>query len=126
MATRKLGCIHMYVMQIRPKNYIIPQGIIKLYQLLEKKSRFENKIKHLKSIDQSSKGKGYDGKSFKKKMEILQENTKKNGKENFNGTLKPITMGCRQFVFHPKLLDPKFMPFLLTTHRVGTKNLGLS
>jgi hypothetical protein len=46
---------------------------------LEKNYRFENKTKHLKSIDQSSKGKGYDGKNFKKQMEKLQENTKKNG-----------------------------------------------
>jgi hypothetical protein len=35
-------------------------------------------------------------KSFKKKMENLQENTKKNGKESFNGTPKPIIMGCYQ------------------------------
>ncbi len=29
-------------------------------------------------------------------MEKLQENIKKNGKENFNGTPKPITMGYCQ------------------------------
>jgi hypothetical protein len=33
---------------------------------LEKNSRFEKKAKHLKGIDQSSKGKGYDGKDFLK------------------------------------------------------------
>jgi hypothetical protein len=63
---------------------------------LLKKSRFETKVKHLKGIDQSSKGYNYDDKSFKKQMEKLQENTKKNGKESFNGTPKPIIMGCCQ------------------------------
>ncbi len=29
-------------------------------------------------------------------MEKLQENTKKNGKQSFNGTPNPITMGCCQ------------------------------
>jgi hypothetical protein len=29
-------------------------------------------------------------------MEKLQDNTKKNGKESFNGTPKPIIMGCCQ------------------------------
>jgi hypothetical protein len=28
--------------------------------------------------------------------EKLQENTKENGKESFNGTPKPMTMGCCQ------------------------------
>jgi hypothetical protein len=36
-----------------------------------KKSKFEKKRKRLKGIDQSSKGKGYDGKSFKKQVEKL-------------------------------------------------------
>ncbi len=53
-------------------------------------------IKHLKGIDQSSKGKGNDGKSFKKQMEKLPENIKKNGKKNFNGTPKCDSMGCYQ------------------------------
>jgi hypothetical protein len=48
---------------------------------LEKNYRFENKAKHLKGIDQSLKGKGYDGKNFKKQVEKLQENTKNNGKK---------------------------------------------
>jgi hypothetical protein len=38
---------------------------------LGKKIRFEKKVKHLKGIDQSSKGKGYDGKNFIKQMEKL-------------------------------------------------------
>jgi hypothetical protein len=29
-------------------------------------------------------------------MKKLQKNTKKNGKKKFNGTPKPITMGCCQ------------------------------
>jgi len=49
---------------------------------LEKNYKFENKVKHLKGIDQSSKGKGYDGKNFKKQVEKLPKNTKKNGKKN--------------------------------------------
>ncbi len=48
---------------------------------MQKNYRFENKAKHLKGIEQSSKGKGYDGKNFKKKVEKLQENIKKNGKK---------------------------------------------
>jgi len=50
----------------------------------------------LKYIDQSSKGKSNDGKSFKKQMEKLLENTKKNGKKSFNGTPKCNSMGCYQ------------------------------
>jgi hypothetical protein len=38
-----------------------------------KKSRFENKIKHLKGINQSSKGKGYDGKNFLKKWKSFKK-----------------------------------------------------
>ncbi len=30
MVTRKLGCIHLYVVQIKPKNYIRVQGMNKL------------------------------------------------------------------------------------------------
>jgi len=48
---------------------------------LEKNYRFENKVKHLKSIDQSSKGKGYDGKKIKKQVEKLQETLKRMGKQ---------------------------------------------
>ncbi len=48
----------------------------------------------MKGIDQSSKNKGYNGKNFKIKVEKPKENTKKNGKESFNGAPKPITMGC--------------------------------
>jgi hypothetical protein len=63
---------------------------------LGKKSKFEKNVKHLKGIDQSSKNKGYNGITFKKKMEKPQENTENNGKESFNETPKPITstMGC--------------------------------
>jgi hypothetical protein len=75
MASRKLGCIHMYMVQIRPKNYIRTQGINKLWQLLEKKYWFEKKVKHWKGIDQTSKGRGYMGKTSKKQVEKLQENT---------------------------------------------------
>jgi len=63
---------------------------------LGKKIRFENKVKHLKGIDQSLKGKVYDGKSFNKQVEKPQENTKNNRKESFNGTPKPNSMGCCQ------------------------------
>jgi hypothetical protein len=48
----------------------------------------------LKGIDQNSKGKGNDGKNFKKKMEKLPENTKKNGEKSFNGTPNCDSMGC--------------------------------
>jgi hypothetical protein len=44
---------------------------------LENKFRFEKKVKHLKSIDQSSKGKGYDGKSFKKKWKSFKKTLRK-------------------------------------------------
>jgi hypothetical protein len=74
---------------------------------LEKKSRFENKVKHLKGINESSKCKGYDGKNFKKQMEKLQKNTKKNGIESFDGTPKPNSMGCCQKEGH-KLRVQKF------------------
>ncbi len=36
MATRKLGCINLYVVQMKLKNCIRAQGINKLWQLLEK------------------------------------------------------------------------------------------
>ncbi len=42
-----------------------------------------------------------------KQMEKLQENTKKNGKESFNGTFKPNFMGCCQKEGH-KLGVEKF------------------
>jgi hypothetical protein len=35
-------------------------------------------------------------KNFKKQMERFQENIKKSGKDSFNGTPKPICMGCCQ------------------------------
>jgi hypothetical protein len=35
-------------------------------------------------------------KSFKIQVEKFQENIKKSGKEDFNGTSKPICMGCCQ------------------------------
>jgi hypothetical protein len=55
----------------------------KITSKLKGSANFDNswkKTKHLKGIDQSSKGKGYDGKNFKKQVEKFQENTKKNGK----------------------------------------------
>jgi hypothetical protein len=51
---------------------------------LGKKFRFEKKIKHLKGMDQSSKGKGYDGKSFKKTLKRME---KKASMEHQNPTL---------------------------------------
>jgi hypothetical protein len=43
MGVRKLGYIHLYVVQIKPENYIKAQWINKLWQLLGKKSKFEKK-----------------------------------------------------------------------------------
>jgi hypothetical protein len=45
-------------------------------------------------------------------MEKLQENTKKNGKESFNGTPKPNFMGCCQKEGHK--LGELFLNFLLS------------
>ncbi len=87
-------------MQIKPKNYIKAQGISKLWQLSENKFRFENKIKHLKGIDQSSEGKGYDGKKFKKTLRIME---KKASMEHQNPILwvivkkRGIKLGSKSF-----------------------------
>ncbi len=55
-----------------------------------------------------------DDKSLKK-MEKLQENTKKNRKESFNGTPKPNSMGCCQNKgtnLGPKVLEGKKFEFI--------------
>jgi len=49
---------------------------------LEKKFRFEKKVKHLKGINQSSKGKGNDGKRFFFKMESFEKKLRKMEKKN--------------------------------------------
>jgi hypothetical protein len=64
MVARKLGYIHLYVVQIKPKNYIKAQRISKTLTTFGKKIKFEKKVKHLKGINQSSKGKGNDGKNI--------------------------------------------------------------
>jgi hypothetical protein len=48
-------------------------------------------------------------------MEKLQENTKKNRKESFNGTPKPNSMGCCQNKgtnLGPKVLEGKKFEFI--------------
>jgi hypothetical protein len=49
-------------------------------------------------------------KNFKIQVERFQENIRKSGKESFNGTLKPICMGCCQKASHSwkEVLEAKF------------------
>ncbi len=72
-----------------------------------KKSRFEKKVKHLKGIDQSSNGKGYDGKPSKNKWKSFKKRLKRMEKrasmEHQNPILwvvvkrRGINMGSKSF-----------------------------
>ncbi len=70
MAARKFGCIHLYVVQIRAKNYITFQGINKLWQLLEKNLNLERKENIWKVLTEVQKAKAMMEKALKKMKKL--------------------------------------------------------
>ncbi len=75
--SKKIGCIHLYVVQIKLENYIRARGISKLWQLLENKFRFEKNVKHLKGIDQVQKAKDMMKKTSKNKWKSFKKTLRK-------------------------------------------------
>jgi hypothetical protein len=73
---------------------------------LGEKTRFEKKVKHSKNIDLFKRVMLWWQK-LQKIIGKLEENTKKNGKESFNGTPKPNSLGCCQKERH-KIRVQKF------------------
>ncbi len=110
MAIRKLGYIHLYVVQIRPKNYIKAQGINKIWQLLEKNLNLKRKENIWKVLTKSSKRQRLWWKSFKKQVKKLQENIKKNGKRVSMEHQSPSLWGVANLFSFQNFWTPSLCP----------------